>query len=114
MADYNTEQFEKDCKALGVTLSDEQIQQFLKYYEMLVEKNKVMNLTGITEYEEVKEFVHAAEKCDFDIDVFYNRIIIDAKSMLGVLSLDLSRELTVKYGGKNNAFENVLCKYACA
>ena len=23
MADYNTEQFEKDCKALGVTLSDE-------------------------------------------------------------------------------------------
>ena len=54
------------------------------------------------------------EKCDFDIDVFYNRIIIDAKSMLGVLSLDLSRELTVKYGGKNNAFENVLCKYACA
>lgn len=29
MADYNTEQFEKDCKALGVTLSDEQIQQFL-------------------------------------------------------------------------------------
>ena len=63
----------------------------------------------LTEYEEVKEFVHAAEKCDFDIDVFYNRIIIDAKSMLGVLSLDLSRELTV-----NNAFENVLCKYACA
>ena len=61
----------------------------------------------LTEYEEVKEFVHAAEKCDFDIDVFYNRIIIDAKSML-------SRELTVKYGGKNNAFENVLCKYACA
>lgn len=68
----------------------------------------------LTEYEKVKEFVHAAEKCDFDIDVFYNRIIIDAKSMLGVLSLDLSRELTVKYGGKNNAFENVLCKYACA
>ena len=53
MADYNTEQFEKDCKALGVTLSDEQIQQFLKYYEMLVEWNEVMNLTAITEYDEV-------------------------------------------------------------
>ena len=48
MADYNTEQFEKDCKALGVTLSDEQIQQFLKYYEMLVEWNEVMNLTANT------------------------------------------------------------------
>ena len=68
----------------------------------------------LTELEEVKEFVYAAEKCDFDIDVFYNRVIIDAKSMLGVLSLDLSRELTVKYGGQNNAFEHILCKYACA
>ena len=53
MAEYNTEQFEKDCKALGVTLSDEQIRQFLKYFEMLVEWNEVMNLTAITEYDEV-------------------------------------------------------------
>ena len=59
MAEYNTEQFEKDCKALGVTLSDEQIRQFLKYFEMLVEWNEVMNLTAITEYDEVvmKHFV---------------------------------------------------------
>ena len=111
---YDLTKFKHGLEELRITLTDHQIEQFLQYYEMLVEKNKVMNLTGITEYEEVKEFVHAAEKCDFDIDVFYNRIIIDAKSMLGVLSLDLSRELTVKYGGKNNAFENVLCKYACA
>ena len=51
---------------------------------------------------------------DFDIDVFYNRIIIDAKSILGVLSLDLSRELTVKYGGQNMEFEDILSKYATA
>ena len=59
MTEYNTEQFEKDCKALGVTISDEQIRQFLKYYEMLVEWNEVMNLTAITEYDEVmkKHFV---------------------------------------------------------
>lgn len=44
---------------LGIELSDRQIEQFLMYYEFLVEKNKVMNLTGITEYEEVvlKHFV---------------------------------------------------------
>ena len=56
---YNTEQFEKDLAALGVTLSEKQIQQFLTYYEMLVEWNEVMNLTAITEYEEVmkKHFV---------------------------------------------------------
>lgn len=68
----------------------------------------------LTELEDVKEFVHAAEKCDFDIDVFYNRVIIDAKSILGVLSLDLSRELTVKYGGKDMGFENVISKYVTA
>ena len=70
----------------------------------------------LTELEEVKEFVNAAGNCDFDIDVSYNsnRIIIDAKSMLGVLSLDLTRALTVKYGGENMQFENVLSKYAAA
>jgi phosphocarrier protein HPr len=68
----------------------------------------------LTEMEDVKEFVKAAGNCDFDVDVSYNRVIIDAKSMLGVLSLDLTRELTVKYGGNNMQFENVLSKYATA
>ena len=36
-------------------MSEQQIQQFLKYYEMLIEKNKVMNLTAITEFEDVVE-----------------------------------------------------------
>ena len=46
--------------------------------------------------EDVKEFVRAAGQCDFDIDVFYNRVVIDAKSILGVLSLDLTQPLTVR------------------
>jgi hypothetical protein len=33
---------------------------------------------------------------------------------LGVLSLDLSQDLTVKYGGQNMQFENVLSKYESA
>ena len=37
--------------------------------------------------EEVQEFVNAATRCDFDVDVYYNRFLIDAKSILGVLSL---------------------------
>lgn len=36
-----------------IALTDHQAKQFLQYYEMLVEKNKVMNLTAITEYHEV-------------------------------------------------------------
>ena len=58
--------------------------------------------------EEVRDFVREAGKCDFDIDVFYNRVIIDAKSLLGVLSLDLTRVLTVEYNGENEEFEELL------
>ena len=47
--------FETKLSALGITLTEEQKQQFDKFYELLVEWNKVMNLTGITEYEEVNE-----------------------------------------------------------
>lgn len=68
----------------------------------------------LADQNEVRDFVRQAEKCDFDIDISYNRVIIDAKSFLGVLSLDLTRELTVKYGGNDMNFENVLQKYATA
>lgn len=64
--------------------------------------------------EDVKEFVESASKCDFDIDVFYNSITVDAKSMLGVFSLDLSRKLTVKYSGIDSRFESTLQKFQAA
>lgn len=50
---YDLTSFEKGLEQLSITLSGKQKQQFLTYYEYLVEKNKVMNLTAITEYEEV-------------------------------------------------------------
>lgn len=53
MMSYDVTLFEKGLEELSLTLSKEQKEQFLKYYEYLVEKNKVMNLTAITEYEEV-------------------------------------------------------------
>ena len=44
---------------IDIELSDKQVDQFIKYYELLVEWNSFMNLTGITEYHEVvvKHFV---------------------------------------------------------
>lgn len=59
MAEYNTMQFRKDVEALGIILTENQIQQFILYYEKLVEWNEVMNLTAITEYDEVmkKHFI---------------------------------------------------------
>ena len=64
--------------------------------------------------EDVKEFVKAANKCDFDIDISYNRIIIDAKSLLGILSMDLTRKLTVRCYGENTHFNEVIAKFAVA
>ena len=53
MSKYDITSLEKGCKELGLNLSEQQVEQFIKFYELLVEWNKVMNLTGITEYEEV-------------------------------------------------------------
>ena len=51
----NLNEFISKVKELGIELSETQITQFNKFYELLIEYNKVMNLTGITEYEEVLE-----------------------------------------------------------
>ena len=71
------------------------------------EKNIVLNSV-----EAAKEFVKAASECDFDIDVYYNRVVIDAKSILGVCSLDLTKDLTVRMYGENPEFEEVLDQLA--
>lgn len=62
---------------------------------------------------DVKEFVKAAEKCEYDVDVFYNRVVVDAKSILGVMSLDLTKPLTVKYCREDSAIlDTILDKFA--
>lgn len=52
---YNLEKFKNGLQQLHIALSEKQMEQFLQYYELLVEKNKVMNLTAITEFDEVVE-----------------------------------------------------------
>ena len=43
--------FKRNLDSIGVSLNDVQLEQLDKYYELLVEWNSFMNLTGITEYE---------------------------------------------------------------
>lgn len=47
------------CNKINIDISDDQIKKFKSYYELLIEKNKVMNLTTITEKNEViiKHFI---------------------------------------------------------
>ncbi len=61
--------------------------------------------------QDVQEFVHAAERCDFDVDVAndcYGRYVVDAKSFLGVMGLDLGGCLVVSYSGYDESFEEYL------
>lgn len=66
---------------------------------------------------DIQKFVNTASKCDFDIDIAsdgYNNKYVDAKSILGVMTLNLRGNLVVSYSGYNADFENLLRGYAIA
>ena len=50
---YDFSHFQKILEKWEIPFSSEQQEQFVTYYKMLLEKNKVMNLTAITEFDEV-------------------------------------------------------------
>lgn len=73
-------------------------------------KEKMIRLN---EAKDVREFVSAAEKCDFDINVICRHVFIDAKSFLGMLGL-LMNDLKVSYSGDDQRFDSIVQKYAIA
>ncbi len=77
-------------------------------------KNGCMQYKIMLRPSEVKEFVQAATKCDFDIDIAYNSYIVDAKSILGVYGLDLNRVLTVFCHGYSEEFDRYLQRFSMA
>ena len=61
-----------------------------------------INLRSI---EDVKSFVTAASLVDCDIDVLAGRYLVDAKSIMGLFSLDLNKPVTVQVHGDAAAAE---------
>lgn len=61
----NLNEFLEELKKINLIPNDKQLNQLEKYYELLIEYNKVMNLTGITEKEEVylKHFYDSLTLC---------------------------------------------------
>lgn len=90
---YNLEKFLKGLEELQIELSDNQIKQFIRYYEMLVKKNKVMNLTAITEFDEVIE-----------------KHFLDSLSLIKVY--DLKKEVSVMDMGTGAGFPGIPLKIA--
>lgn len=81
---YDLDKFRSGLDKLDIVLNETQIDQFLIYYEMLVEKNKVMNLTAITEFDQVieKHFLDS-----LSLVKIFDKDHISSKSMLRLLDL---------------------------
>lgn len=91
--EYNFDHFLEEVNKLSIQLTEKQLEQFQTYYEMLVEKNKVMNLTGITEWEEVLE-----------------KHFLDSISL--IRAIDLKQNLTVMDMGTGAGFPGIPLKIA--
>ena len=88
-----TDRFLKSLEKLNIHLNEKQVYQFMKYYEMLIDTNKVMNLTAITDFDEVidKHFVDS----------------------LGLIqAIDLNKELKVIDVGTGAGFPGIPLKIA--
>lgn len=91
--DYQLDSFKKGLEDLKISLSEEQMDQFIKYYELLIEKNKVMNLTTITDFNEVVE-----------------KHFLDSLSLVKVM--DMSKVQTVLDMGTGAGFPGIPIKIA--
>lgn len=56
---------------------------------------------NINTINDVKNFVSIVSRCDYDVDIISGRYAIDAKSIMGIFSLDLSKELTLNIHSDN-------------
>ena len=58
--------------------------------------------------DKVKSFVNAIAKFDFDFDLVSGRYVIDAKSIMGIFSLDLSKPITLNIHADDAAINDVM------
>ncbi len=58
--------------------------------------------------EDVKEFVTATNKYDHECDLISGRYAVDAKSIMGIFSLDLSKPLVMKIHGEGKTADALI------
>ena len=72
---------------------------------------------SLNSIDKVKSFVNEITKFDYDFDLVSGRYVIDAKSIMGIFSLDLSKPIDLNIHADNAADEDtileVLTPYIC-
>ena len=61
--------------------------------------------------DKVKAFVNDITKFDSDFDLVSGRYVIDAKSIMGIFSLDLSKPLQLEFADWKEEYKSVVEKY---
>ena len=63
---------------------------------------------SLNSIDKVKSFVNDISKYDFDFDLVSGRYVIDAKSIMGIFSLDLSKPIDLNIHAEGSNLEDVL------
>lgn len=72
---------------------------------------KTFNLV-LSSINDVKDFVNIVSKYEFDVDLTSGRYVVDAKSIMGIFSLDLAKPIKVEVHEENcEQFMNDLNKF---
>ena len=63
---------------------------------------------SLNSIDKVKSFVNAITQFNFDFDLISGRYVIDAKSIMGIFSLDLSKPISLNVHAEGNNLDEVL------
>ena len=99
------ETFKNNLNSIGVELTDRQYEQFDMYYKLLVEWNSFMNLTGITDYEEVL-LKHYVDSLVLDIEKIGHSSGVDYRRTWN------SCDKNAKPQGGSRAYKKFGCVYS--
>ena len=58
--------------------------------------------------ERVKDFVNAVTRLDCDVDIVSGRYVIDAKSIMGIFSLDLSKPINLNIHAEGSTLDSIM------
>lgn len=71
-------------------------------------KTMIISIKGLND---VYEFIKMAQEVDGDVTISRGKYSVDAKSVLGVFSVDMSQDVTIEYPSTAIEFENFIAQF---